>query len=63
MAIESAHWAKKAKDKDDNKSSEKGRYRKSGKKLNTNFFCDHCNFYGHVKENWWHNIGYHEEEK
>lgn len=54
---ESAHWAKKASEKDEN-IQERGRYTKSRKKLNTKYFCDHCNFYGHVKEKCWHLIGY-----
>lgn len=54
---ESAHWAKKTVEKDEN-SSERGRYTKSGKKLNTKYFCEHCNYYGHVKEKCWHLIRY-----
>lgn len=54
----SAHWAKKATEKDENLQERGRRYTKSGKKLNTKFFFEHCNYYGHVKEKCWHLIGY-----
>lgn len=33
-------------------------YTKSGRKLNTDLFCDHCNSYGHIRSNCWHLVGY-----
>lgn len=36
----------------------KGSISKSGKKLNTNLFCDHCNYYGHLKANCYHIVGF-----
>lgn len=48
----------KGKKFNENTLKERGRYSKTGKKLNTDYFCDHCNIYGHIRANWWHLNGY-----
>lgn len=61
--MDSANFSASSEKKETNGSKEIGRYSKSGKKLNTNFFCDHCNFFGHVRENCYHLIGYPKDKK
>lgn len=49
VCLNSVNFAEK-----DSNSKEIGRYTKSGKKLNTDYFCDHCNYYGHTRAKCWH---------
>lgn len=62
--IESAHQAKYTyKEKGKGQSFERGRYSKSRKKLNTNLFCENCNYYGHIKANFYHFVGFLEKKR
>lgn len=36
----------------------KGMYSRSGKKLDTRFYCDSCKFYGHFRKNCCHLVGF-----
>lgn len=45
------------------KSSEKGKYNRSSKKLNIDMFCENCNYYGHIMDNCYYIIGFSEKKK
>lgn len=54
---DSAFFAQKD-DKTVDATRKRGMYAKSGKKLDTRFYCDNCKFYGHERKNCWHLIGH-----
>lgn len=57
-----AFFAKKSSDQE--KQEERGMYTKSGKKLDTKYYCDNCKYYGHTRKECWHLIGYpHDKDK
>lgn len=54
-------FAKKVGDQE--KNDERGMFTKSGKKLDTRFYCDNCKYYGYTRKECWHLIGYPNDNK